>query len=145
MVILMSACLLGVACRYDGRDNLKEEAIELMKQHTVIPICPEQLGGLCTPRNPAERVSNQVLTANGEDYTEAFYKGAKEALRLVELYQADLVILKEKSPSCGSGEIYDGTFSRKLVAGDGVTAELLKKNGILVYGERDIRKVVEGV
>ena len=139
--ILISACLLGVACRYDGcRKPLPPTVIEqLQKQYQLIPICPEIMGGLPTPRIPAEIQSDRkVLRSDGVDVTENYRKGAKEALRLAQLFHCDLALLKEKSPSCGCGKIYDGTFSRTLIYGDGITAELLKENGIRVIGESEI-------
>ena len=139
--VLISACLLGVACRYDGcRKPLPHFVIEKLKQeYSLIPICPEIMGGLPTPRIPAEvQLDRKVLRSDGADVTENYRKGAEEALRLAELFQCKLAILKEKSPSCGAGRIYDGSFSRTLIGGDGITAELLKKNGIRVIGESEI-------
>lgn len=139
MNILISACLLGLRCRYDGKDkNFLEGIDKLMKNHILIPICPEQMGGLSTPRDPAERVGNKVITRAGKDVTEEYVKGAEESLKLARLYDCKVAILKEKSPSCGSGKIYDGSFSKTLIDGNGVTAELLIENGIKVIGEGDI-------
>lgn len=135
MKILVSACLLGVRCRYDGKSKPHEGVLSLMKQHTLIPICPEVMGGLATPRVPAERAGERVLTQEGKDVTEQYRRGAEEALRLAELYGCKAALLKERSPSCGSGAIYDGSFTHALTAGDGVTAELFKAHGIAVYGE----------
>ena len=109
-----------------------------MPQHTLIPICPEQMGGLATPRMPAERKAGGVFTENGTDVTVQYGRGAAEALRLAKLYGCTHAILKERSPSCGSGQIYDGSFSRALIPGDGVTAQLLKANGIVVLGESEV-------
>lgn len=141
--ILVSACLLGLGCRYDGQEKANEAVLKLLKRKdvTLIPICPEQAGGLPTPRKPSERVGNQVLTCEGGDVTEEYQKGAEAALKLTELYGCRKAILKEKSPSCGSGRIYDGTFRRILADGDGVTAELLKNHGIQVFGERELEKL----
>lgn len=135
MNILISACLLGVNCRYDGKITFVEELREAIKKHSFIPVCPEQLGGLMTPRTPSERVGDKVLMKTGEDVTENFTRGAYEALRLAQLYDCKYAILKERSPSCGSETIYDGTFSGTLVKGMGVTADLLRKNGITVLNE----------
>lgn len=135
MNILVSACLLGVCCRYDGKDNMVDEILKLRKEHHLIPICPEVYGGLATPRDSAEICNGRVMTSTGGDVTEAFTKGAKEALRLATLFGCKVAILKEKSPSCGFGMIYDGTHSRKLIAGNGMTAQLLADHGITVYGE----------
>ena len=126
MNILVSACLLGVNCRYNGTGGLREELLKLMTAHSLIPICPEQLGGLPTPRPPAECRSGRVITDEGNDVTTAFQTGACEALKLARLYSCHYAILKERSPSCGSGRIYDGTFSGALTYGDGITAALLK-------------------
>ena len=139
--ILISACLLGVACRYDGLSKpLNEEIIKkLRKQYHLIPVCPEIMGGLPTPRIPSEVTSNgKVLNAEGNDVTENYNRGAREALRLAQTFQCNEAILKERSPSCGAGQIYDGTFSRTLVTGDGITARLLKQNGICIIGESEI-------
>ncbi|PNV63912.1 purine-nucleoside phosphorylase [Clostridium sp. chh4-2] len=138
MNILVSACLLGVQCRYDGTGALTEGIKKLMEEHTLIPVCPEIMGGLATPRDPAERSGDKVVTKNGADVTENYQKGAMETLKLAKLYQCSCAVLKERSPSCGCGRIYDGSFSRKLVDGNGMTAELLLKNGIQVKGESQI-------
>lgn len=138
MKIIVSGCLLGIPCRYDGKSKAHKEVIDLMKEHILIPVCPEQLGGLATPRVPAERCNNKVVRKDGVDVTPEYQKGAEEALNIAKLYKCDLAILKEKSPSCGSIEIYDGTFSKKLINGKGTTAELFEKNGIKVIGESKI-------
>lgn len=135
--ILVSACLLGVRCRYSGERKADERVLGLLKRQDVvlIPVCPEQLGGLPTPREPAERRDGGVWNRAGQDVTEQFFQGAREALKMAQLYGCGQAILKERSPSCGSGQIYDGSFQGKVICGDGVTAELLKKNGITVTGE----------
>ena len=138
MNLLISACLMGVRCRYDGGRKPLDCLNELMDRHVLIPVCPEVLGGLPTPRVPAERIGDKVITKDGRDVTANYQQGAEEALRLAKLYGCDCAVLKEKSPSCGSGQIYDGSFSRKLTPGDGVTAQLLKENGIAVYGESEV-------
>lgn len=143
MNILVSACLLGVNCRYNGKGELCGKLQELMKKHHLIPVCPEQLGGLPTPRIPAERVQDRVLTQRGEDVTAQYEKGAGETAGLAGLFGCRCAILKERSPSCGSGRIYDGTFSRKLTDGDGVAAALLKKQGLRVFGESEIEQLKE--
>ncbi|MDO4816689.1 MAG: DUF523 domain-containing protein [Bacillota bacterium] len=137
---LISSCLLGVNCRYDGGNNGLpcEKLKELKEKYELIPVCPECYGGLTTPRTPSERREGKVVSRLGEDVTEEFSRGAEAALYLAELFGAELAILKENSPSCGSGTIYDGSFSGKLTEGDGVTAELLKKHGITVIGEKSI-------
>ncbi|MGM9538861.1 MAG: DUF523 domain-containing protein [Candidatus Onthomonas sp.] len=138
MNILVSACLLGAACRYDGRSKPCPGLEALMARHTLIPVCPECYGGLPTPRPPAERRGERVITQNGLDVTVQYEKGAREALRLAQLYGCQWAILKERSPSCGAGTIYDGSFSRTTVPGDGVTARLLAENGIRVLGESQL-------
>lgn len=141
MTILVSACLLGCPCRYDGKSKPNDGVLALMEHHTLIPVCPEQMGGLATPRPPAERKGDGVFTENDTDVTAQYSRGAEEALRLARLYGCTCTILKERSPSCGSGEIYDGRFSRTLIEGDGVTAALLKQNGIAVYGESEVAEL----
>jgi len=135
---LCSACLLGVKCRYDGESKSCEKVISLSKKEALIPICPEQLGGLPTPRTPAEQKGKKVFTKNGEDVTSKFENGAEEVLKLAKLYNIKEAILKQRSPSCGSGKIYDGTFSNTLIKGDGVTTILLKRNGIKVISEEEL-------
>ena len=142
MKILVSACLLGVRCRYDGKSKPHPAVERLMEQHTLIPVCGEIFGGLPTPRVSAERQGERVVTADGRDVTAAYRRGAEEVLRLAERYGCKAAILKERSPSCGSGRIYDGTFTGTLTEGDGVTAEVLKARGIRVYGESEIEKVL---
>ena len=138
MNILVSACLLGAACRYDGAAKVNEKVVRLLETETLIPVCPEQLGGLATPRTPAERQGDRVITKTGEDVTVQYQKGAEEVLKLAKLYQCSCAVLKERSPSCGCGRIYDGTFHGTLIDGDGVTAHLLKENGISVKGESEL-------
>lgn len=136
--LLISACLLGVQCRYDGGSKPVMPTVALMEQYHLIPICPEQLGGLPTPREPSERRADAVVSRSGADVTAQFRRGAEQALHLARLYGCKAAVLKERSPSCGSGEVYNGTFSGRLTPGDGVTAALLKANGIAVYGESDL-------
>jgi len=142
MNILVSACLLGVECRYNGYGVLQEDIVKLMDKHTLIPVCPEQLGGLPTPRNPVELTEGRALTKEGIDVTKEFLKGAIETLKLARLYRCEAVILKSNSPSCGSGKIYDGTFQGILIEGNGLTAELLKEHGIKVYTEHELKELV---
>ena len=139
--LLISACLLGVRCRYDGGSKPQPGVEELAGRYRLIPVCPEQLGGLPTPRSPSERQGDRVVSRQGRDVTAEYRRGAEETLRLARLYGCTAAVLKEKSPSCGCGRIYDGTFSGTLTDGDGVTAELLKENGIRVYGESEIVKM----
>ena len=141
--ILISACLLGVRCRYDGQSKAYPGIEELGKKHILIPVCPEQLGGLSTPRPPAERQGEHVMTASGTDVTFQYQRGAEEVLRLCRLLGCEAAVLKERSPSCGRGRIYDGTHSGTLVTGDGVTAELLTAQGIAVYGESQVDELLK--
>ena len=143
MKILVSACLLGTRCRYDGASKAHPEIAALAERHTLIPVCPEQLGGLPTPRTPAERLGARVVTKPGGDVTEQYLRGAEETLKLCKLLGCEAAVLKERSPSCGCEEIYDGTFSGTLTAGDGVTAEVLKAQGIAVYGESQIEVLLK--
>ena len=136
--ILVSACLLGVNCRYNGERKKLEGIERLMERAELIPVCPEILGGLPTPRPPAERVGERVMNREGADVTEAYQRGAQETLRLAELFGAKVALLKERSPSCGMGKIHDGSFQGRIVDGSGVTAELLSSHGISVYGESRI-------
>lgn len=142
MRLLVSACLLGTCCRYDGASKAHPLAAQLAERHTLVPVCPEQLGGLPTPRPPAERRGALVVTREGADVTEQYRRGAEEALRLCRLLGCEAAVLKERSPSCGRGRIYDGTFSGALVPGSGVTAELLLSHGIPVYGESQIEALL---
>jgi len=142
MKLLISACLLGTCCRYDGASKAHPLVEELAKRHTLVPVCPEQLGGMATPRPPAERRGGRVVTQTG-DVTAQYRRGAEETLKLCQLLGCKAAVLKERSPSCGHGRIYDGTFSGTLTAGDGVTAELLTAHGIPVYGESQIEMLLK--
>ena len=136
--ILVSACLLGEPCRYDGKSKPCPAVIALKEEYNLIPICPEVMGGLPTPRVPSEICGDRVLMKDGHDVTENYNRGAQTALRLARENGCTVAILKEKSPSCGSGLIHNGLFDGGLVAGDGITAQLLKKEGIRVLGESEI-------
>lgn len=133
--VLVSACLLGVSCRYDGKSKPNENIIALKDKYNLIPVCPEIMGGLPTPRMPSEICDGRVVSETGEDVTEQYIRGAAETLRLAKMFDCEMAILKENSPSCGYGKRYDGTFSRTLTDGNGVTAEILSKNGIKIFGE----------
>lgn len=141
--ILISACLIGCPCRYDGQGKETIGAAALKERFHLVPVCPECLGGLPTPRPPAERQGNRVVNREGADVTEAYRRGAEETLRLARINGCTTAVLKERSPSCGAGEIYDGTFRHVLTAGDGVTAALLKAHGICVVGESQIPQLME--
>lgn len=143
MKLLVSACLLGLPCRYDGASKGHPLLPDLLERHTLVPVCPEQLGGLPTPRPPAERRGERVVTQCGTDVTVQYRRGAQEALTLCRMFHCDAALLKERSPSCGLGEIYDGSFSRHLVPGNGVTAALLRENGISVFGESQIEELLK--
>lgn len=141
MRVLISACLLGVCCRYDGASKPHPAALALAERHELIPVCPEQLGGLPTPRPPAERQGDAVHTRE-TDVTAQYRRGAEETVKLCKLFGCGAAVLKERSPSCGRGEVYDGTFSGTLTEGDGVTAEALLANGIPVFGESRIQELL---
>lgn len=137
---IVSACLAGINCRYDGRNKLNEKIQELVENGEAIPVCPEQLGGLPTPRLASEQRGDKVFDKEGKDVTLNYVRGAEEVLRIAELYKCKEAILKARSPSCGCGKIYDGTFSNKIIGGDGVAAALLKKNGIKVYTDENFER-----
>ena len=141
--ILISACLLGASCRYDGGSKPVLSVEALMGSYQLVPICPEQLGGLPTPREPSERQGDRVVMKSGVDVTAQYQKGAEQALHLARVFGCKKAVLKERSPSCGAGEIYDGSFTGTRVPGDGVTAQLLKANGIAVFGESEIETLLE--
>ncbi|MBE6970820.1 MAG: DUF523 domain-containing protein [Ruminococcaceae bacterium] len=143
MNILLSACLLGVACRYDGRSKAYPMMEELCRQYHVVPVCPEIMGGLPTPRTPAERLGDRVITKSGGDVTENYDRGAQQVLQLARTLGCTVAVLKERSPSCGSGQIYDGTFTGMLTDGWGVAAQLLRENGIRVLGESQLAAFLE--
>ena len=141
--ILISACLLGASCRYDGGSKPVLSVEALMGKYQLVPVCPEQLGGLPTPREPSERQDARVVMKSGTDVTAQYARGAEQALHLARVFGCTKAVLKERSPSCGAGEIYDGTFSGRLIPGDGVTAEVLKAHGIEVFGESEIEALLE--
>ena len=136
--ILVSACLLGAACKYSGGDNLCPKVAALVDNYHLVPVCPEQLGGLSTPRTPAERQGDRVITKDGKDVTAAYLRGAHEALKLARLFGCDTAILKARSPSCGAQGIYDGTFTGTVIPGSGLTAALLEASGIRVITEDEL-------
>lgn len=144
MNLLVSACLLGIGCKYSGGDNLCPALVSALQSggHTAVPVCPEVYGGLPTPRPPAERRGSRVVTEAGADVTAQYRKGAEAALALYRLCGCQAAILKANSPSCGCGTIYDGSFSHRKISGDGVTAELLRANGIPVYTEETFARLL---
>ena len=140
-MILVSACLAGVNCKYNGQNNYNEKVWELVKKGEAILVCPEQLGGLTTPRLPAEITDLEkmkVMRQDHVDVSQEYEKGALEVLRLAKELNIDYAILKARSPACGCGHIYDGTFSKTLIDGNGVTAKLLIDNGFKVITEEDL-------
>lgn len=141
MNILVSHCFLGEPCRYDGASRLDKQVLALHRAgHNLIPVCPEVLGGLDVPRSPAElQPDGRVLTRDGEDVTAAYRAGAERALELAREHGCTVAVLKARSPSCGSGEVYDGTFSHTVTPGWGVTARLLADNGIEVMDEEHLQ------
>ena len=141
--ILVSACLLGVSCRYDGKSKPCGAVDALKEKYQLIPICPEVMGGLETPRIPSELKDGRAFRKDGTDITEQCIKGANEALRLAEKFGCKAAVLKERSPSCVSGSIYDGTFTGRVVSGDGIAAAVLKNNGIKVFGESQLAELEE--
>lgn len=155
MNVLISACLLGVNCKYNGENNQIKLCTEEIKGITFIPVCPEQLGGMTTPRLPSEirdKDGNEVLEGKakvfskiGEDVTNQFVKGAEESLRIAKLYNCTTAVLKQRSPSCGSLQIYDGSFTGKVKDGLGVTAALLERNGVKVYSEENLDEMFKSL
>ncbi len=137
MNILVSACLAGENCKYNGGNNESKKVLKLMDKHTVICVCPEKLGGLSIPRPPAEIKDGRVKTKDGKDVTDEFFKGATEALKTAKKYNAEVAVLKANSPSCGCGKIYDGTFSKNLIDGNGIFAKMLLDENIKVLCEDD--------
>ena len=141
--LVVSACLLGVKCKYNGGDNFNPKVKEIADRSNVTLVCPEELAGLPVPRVPSEIMRNEngevrVYSKDGEDLTEAFIKGAEKALKIAKESDAALAVMKQRSPSCGCGQIYDGSFTGKVIPGNGVAAELFMKNGIRVISEEDL-------
>lgn len=144
MNLLVSACLLGLHCRYCGDGKPCAEVTALRDKHRLVPVCPEQLGGLPTPRPPVELCGGRAVDRNGADRTAQFERGAREALYVAKLFRCRTAVLKSRSPSCGFGQIYDGTFSGVLTEGDGVTARLLSEAGVAVLNEENAAAVLTG-
>lgn len=138
MKILVSGCLLGENCKYNGGNNYSEKVAEFIKGHEVISVCPECLGGLPTPRIPAEIVNGVVTNKEGQVVDKEFRNGAEIALKIAEETRVDIAILQSRSPSCGVKQIYDGTFSGTRIDGQGVFASLLKENGIPMMDVEDL-------
>lgn len=143
--VLVSLCLLGIECRYDGKGNGIPGIDALRERCHIIPVCPEQLSGLPTPRVPAERLGNRVITRDGADVTAAFERGAAHVCRLAEIFGARYALMKARSPSCGCGAIYDGSFTGSLVPGDGATVERLRAMGIRCYTEAQMDELLRAL
>lgn len=139
--ILVSACLLGENCKYSGGNNKNDEVIALGDSFELIPVCPECFGGLTIPRLPSEIKGGRAYAKDGEDVTDAFVSGAEQTLYIAKETNAPCAVLKENSPSCGFGKIYDGTFSGNKIDGNGITAQLLFDNEIQIFGESQIKKL----
>lgn len=139
--IIVSACLLGENCKYNGKNNENAAVKALEATFELIAVCPEVFGGLPVPRVPCEICGGRVVTKDGEDVTAQFTDGAEQTLYLARERNCPAAVLKERSPSCGYGEIYDGTFSGRLCRGNGVAAQLLADNGIAVFGESNIERL----
>lgn len=144
MKYLVSSCLMGDNCKYNGKNNYDPKIIEFLKDKEYIKVCPECLGGLPTPRVPAEIVNNKVINKNNVDVTNEYELGAKRTLEIAQNNKCSCAILKSRSPSCGCGEIYDGTFSNTLVKKDGITTRLLKENNIKVVSNEEINLLMDG-
>lgn len=136
--LLVSACLLGTPCRYDGKTKKNESVCALAERYELVPVCPEQAGGLPTPRTPSERLGTCVVMRDGRDVTEEYRRGAEYALAVFRREGCCAAVLKARSPACGCGAVYDGTFSGTLVPGDGVAAELLRANSVRVLTEEEL-------
>lgn len=138
MTILVSACLLGENCKYNGGNNLNERVVGYVSGHRVIPVCPEMLSGLGAPRKPVELRGDRVVTADGDDCTEAFHLGVERALNAIAGEKIDLAILQSRSPTCGVKTIYDGTFTRSRIPGQGLLARALAEMGIRLMDAEDV-------
>lgn len=141
MKIMISACLAGENCKYNGGNNRNEKVLQLMAEHDVILVCPEQMGGLPTPRVPSELRNGVVTTRDGRIVDREFRDGAAKCLEIARQEQPDLIVLQPRSPSCGVKQRYDGTFTGTLVEGSGVTAQLLMENGFRCVDVEDLREI----
>ena len=139
--VLVSACLLGVDCKYNGSNNKLDDKIihSLKEKYNLIPVCPEIMGGMPTPRNPVEITDGKVFDYDGEEFTKEFEKGSEEVVKLAKLYDATIATLKENSPSCGSNYIYDGTFNHQKIKGMGIAAHKLSKENIKLFNEENVK------
>ena len=143
MKVGVSACLVGKNTKYDGGNNYNKYVLEYLKDKEVVLICPEVFGGLPTPRIPSEQTNDKVINSNNEDVTKQFVDGANEALKRLQQQNVNVVILKERSPSCGYKKIYDGTFSKTIIDGNGVFAKLAIENEFIIYTESDIENIIK--
>ena len=143
MKVGVSACLVGKNTKYDGGNNYNKYVLEYLKDKEVILICPEVFGGLPTPRIPSEQINDKVINSNNEQVTTQFVDGANEALKRLQQQNVNVVILKERSPSCGYKKVYDGTFSKTIIDGNGVFAKLAIENGFIIYTESDIENIIK--
>lgn len=143
MKVGVSACLVGKNTKYDGGNNYNKYVLEYLKDKEVVLLCPEVFGGLPTPRIPSEQINDKVINSNNEDVTKQFVDGANEALKRLQQQNVNVVILKERSPSCGYKKIYDGTFSKTIIDGNGVFAKLAIENGFIIYTESDIENIIK--
>lgn len=141
--IIVSACLVGKNCKYNGKNNLNLELVKALVKYHVILICPEVAGGLPVPRDPAEIISDKVINQKGVDVTNNYYLGARYALQLALNNNVKIAILKSNSPSCGSDLVYDGTFTHTLTTGDGITTKIFKANGIKIYTENNYKEILK--
>lgn len=138
MTILVSACLMGENCKYSGGNNYSERVRQFTQGHRVITVCPEVMGGLPIPRVPAEIVNGTVINRQGQSVDEAFRRGARAAMAIAEKEKIDLAILQSRSPSCGSKEIYDGSFTGSKIPGQGIFAKMLMNAGYRVIDVEDL-------
>ena len=143
MKVGVSACLVGKNTKYDGGNNYNKYVLEYLKDKEVVLLCPEVFGGLPTPRIPSEQINDKVINSNNEDVTKQFVDGANEALKRLQQQNVNVVILKERSPSCGYKKVYDGTFSKTIIDGNGVFAKLAIENGFIIYTESDIENIIK--
>ncbi len=145
MKYIVSACLMGDNCKYNGGNNCNENVVSFLKDKEYVKVCPECLGGLKIPRIPSEIVDNKVINQEGIDVTKEYNLGALKTLQIAKNNSCNCAILKSRSPSCGIGKIYDGTFSKIIKSGDGITTKILKDNGIEVISDEEINKIKDGV
>ncbi|MCE5173092.1 DUF523 domain-containing protein [Paenibacillus profundus] len=152
-MIIVSSCLAGIECRYNGTHSLRKEIQQLVERNKAVIVCPELLGGFATPREPAEIVGDtgedvlngksKIIERSGSDVTELYLKGAYKTLEMATDLKADMIVLKEYSPSCGSRMVHDGSFSNQRIPGEGVTAALLRRHGFTVLSETEFEEMLQ--